>query len=152
MGWNTNVPAHDLDELWVALACPDRGHVANEPEKKTRDPQAQTKTKGCGYRAVQNGNRPRRPTHQDWFSQGAMNGRNKACDLLLHQITTPPPNEKNDRKKLDAAKAIDRPNTIWTKRRKPPEVSPNASDRPVVIITMTPMIFATGPSIDCRSD
>jgi hypothetical protein len=37
---------------------------------------------------------------------------NEARDLLIHQITTPPPNEKNDRKKLDAAKAIDSPNTI----------------------------------------
>jgi hypothetical protein len=29
-----------------------------------------------------------------------------------HQTSAPPPNEKNDRKKLDAAKAIDRPKTI----------------------------------------
>ncbi|RKP28171.1 hypothetical protein SYNPS1DRAFT_20478 [Syncephalis pseudoplumigaleata] len=39
----------------------------------------------------------------------------------------PPPKEKNDRKKLDAAKAIERPNTIWISRRKPPDVSPKAS-------------------------
>jgi hypothetical protein len=43
-----------------------------------------------------------------------------------HQTSAPPPNEKNDRKKLDAAKAMDRPKTIWIRRRKPPEVSPKA--------------------------
>ena len=57
-------------------------------------------------------------------------GVTKPADLWTHQITTPPPNEKNDRKKLDAANAIDRPNTIWMSLRYPPEVSPNASDSP----------------------
>jgi hypothetical protein len=41
-----------------------------------------------------------------------MNRRDVSWDLGVHQITTPPPNEKNDRKKLEAANAIDRPNTI----------------------------------------
>src|SRR5215468_2832754 len=75
---------------------------------------------------------------------------NEAGDLLIHQITTPPPNEKNERKKLEAAKAIDRPNTIWINLRKPPDVSPNASDSPVTMMMMTAMILATGPSTDCR--
>src|SRR5579872_1339164 len=74
----------------------------------------------------------------------------EARDLSTHQITTPPPNEKNDRKKLDAAKAIDRPNTIWISLRKPPDASPNASDNPVTMMMMTAMILATGPSTDCR--
>src|SRR6185437_4039091 len=65
-------------------------------------------------------------------------------------MTTPPPKEKNDRKKLEAAKAIDRPNTIWISLRKPPDVSPNASERPVTMMMMTAMILATGPSTDCR--
>jgi hypothetical protein len=30
----------------------------------------------------------------------------------FHQTSAPPPNWKKDRKKLDAAKAIDRPKTI----------------------------------------
>src|SRR5579872_7500395 len=74
----------------------------------------------------------------------------EARDLSAHQITTPPPNEKNYRKKLEAAKAIDRPNTIWINLRKPPEVSPKASERPVTMMMMTAMILATGPSTDCR--
>jgi hypothetical protein len=36
----------------------------------------------------------------------------KTSDRIVHQITTPPPKEKNDRKKLEAANAIERPNTI----------------------------------------
>src|SRR6201991_1384718 len=79
-----------------------------------------------------------------------MHGRNKSWDLLIHQITTPPPNEKNERKKLDAANAMDRPNTIWINLRKPPDVSPKASDSPVTMMMMTAMILATGPSTDCR--
>src|ERR1700751_5314641 len=74
----------------------------------------------------------------------------EARDLFDHQITTPPPNEKNDRKKLDGAKAIDKPNTIWMSRRKPPDVSPNASESPVTMMMMTAMILATGPWTDCR--
>ena len=54
-----------------------------------------------------------------------------------HQTSAPPPNEKNDRKKLDAANAIDRPKTIWIRRRDPPDVSPKASDRPVMMMTIT---------------
>ena len=42
------------------------------------------------------------------------------------------------------------PKTIWISRRKPPLVSPKASVRPVTMIMMTAMIFATGPSIDSR--
>src|SRR3546814_18967928 len=69
-----------------------------------------------------------------------------------HQTSAPPPKEKNDRKKLDAANAIDRQNTIWIRRRAPPEVSPKASVRPVMMMIITAMILATGPSIDSRMD
>src|SRR3546814_2503303 len=67
-----------------------------------------------------------------------------------HQTSAPPPKEKKERKKLDAANAIERPKTIWIRRRNPPEVSPNASVRPVTMMMITARIFATGPSTDCR--
>ena len=60
--------------------------------------------------------------------------------------------EKKDRKKLDAAKAIDRPKTIWISRRKPPDVSPKASVRPVTVMMITEMILATGPCTDSRME
>src|SRR3546814_19119021 len=51
-----------------------------------------------------------------------------------------------------AAKAIDRPNTIWISRRNPPEVSPKSRLRPVTMMMITATILATGPSIDSRID
>ena len=81
-----------------------------------------------------------------------MDGRVEAGDRFcpLHQISAPPPNWKKDRKKELAAKAIDRPKTIWIRRRNPPELSPNASVRPVMMMTITDMTLATGPWIDSR--
>src|SRR3546814_18368697 len=67
-----------------------------------------------------------------------------------HAISAPPPNEKKDRKKLDAAKAIDRPKMIWISRRNPPAVSPNASVSPVTMMMITATIFATGPWTDSK--
>ena len=45
---------------------------------------------------------------------------------------------------------MESPKTIWIRRRKPPEVSPKASDKPVMMITITATIRATGPSIDAN--
>src|SRR5207248_10185323 len=103
----------------------------------------------CGERAVENRDRARRAAEQDVLGERAMNGCCKSGDLV-HQTSAPPPKEKNERKKELAANAIERPNTIWINRRKPPEVSPNASVSPVTMMMMTAMILATGPSIDCR--
>src|SRR6266851_3554029 len=91
----------------------------------------------------------RRAAEQNVFGERAMNGCCESGDLF-HQTSAPPPKEKNDRKKELAAKAIERPNTIWISRRKPPEVSPNASVSPVTMMMITAMILATGPSTDCR--
>src|SRR5260221_1597716 len=107
MTGNAQMSAHHIDEGGIALGGPDGGHVADEPEGKTRDPQPQSKSKGCRQRSVDDRDRARRAAHQDRFGQRPMNGHNKTCNRLIHQITTPPPKEKNDRKKLKAANAID---------------------------------------------
>src|SRR3546814_19441297 len=73
------------------------------------------------------------------------------CSGAHHAISAPPPKEKKDRKKLDAAKAIDRPKMIWISRRKPPAVSPNASGSPVTIMMLPATIFATGPWTDSNT-
>ena len=101
---------------------------------------------------LSDGDRARRTAEQDRFGQRAMDRRVEARDGLagLHQTSAPPPKEKNDRKKLDAAKAIERPKTIWISRRKPPDVSPKASVRPVTMMMITAMILATGPSTEFR--
>src|SRR5690242_16515693 len=106
------MPADDLDKVRVALGGPDGSHVPDKPEQEARNPEPQADAqRGC-ERAVNNGDRAWRPAHQDGLSQGPVDRCHEAWNLSLHQITTPPPNEKKDRKKLEAAKAIDRPNTI----------------------------------------
>ena len=109
---NAKMSAHDVDKRRIALGCPDGGHVADEPQDKARDPEPKPEPQGCSKRTVDDRDRPWRAAHQDWLSERAMNEHDKACDWFIHQITTPPPKEKNERKKLEAANAIDRPNTI----------------------------------------
>src|SRR5467141_154386 len=150
MAGDTQMAAHHVDELRIALRGPDRGGLTENPKQETGDPQPQAETKSCGERAVENRDRARRAAEQDVLGKRAMNGCCKSGDPLLHQTSAPPPKEKKERKKELAAKAIERPNTIWISRRKPPEVSPNASVRPVTMMMITAMILATGPSTDCR--
>src|SRR5215471_17870653 len=153
MRWITQVSAHDVDELRVALCGPDRRHVTDRPEHKSCDPEAQPQSDSSRERAVGDRDRAGRTAKQDRLRQGAMDRRFEPGDRIVdlaHQTRAPPPNEKNDRKNELAANAIERPNTIWTRRRKPPDVSPKASVRPVTMMMITAMIFATGPSIDCR--
>ncbi len=116
------------------------------------DPEAQAKADRGGQRAVDDRDRARRAAEQDRLGQRAMDRRLEAGDALglLHRDQRPAAELKNDRKKLDAAKAIDRPKTIWISRRKPPAVSPKASVRPVMMMMITEMILATGPWTDSR--
>src|ERR1700733_3893640 len=146
------VPAHHVDEGRVALGGPDRREMTYEPDGSAYDPQTQPQTHRSGKGAVDNRHRSRRATEQDRLGQGAVDGRVKAGDGvgLIHQTSAPPPNWKKDRKKLDAAKAIDRPKTIWISRRNPPEVSPKASVSPVMTMMITEMTLATGPCTESR--
>src|SRR6266446_8832893 len=74
--------------------------------------------------------------HLAWAREG---------ERWAHVISAPPAKLKNVRKKELAAKAIERPKTIWINRRIPPEVSPKASAKPEPMMMMTAMILATGP-------
>lgn len=112
MGWDAQVTAHHFDECGVSLGSPYSRRVPNGPEQETGDPQAQSEPKGCGERPVNDGDRPGCSAHQDRLSQSPVHRRDKSCDGLVHHTTTPPPNEKNDKKKLEAANAIESPNTI----------------------------------------
>src|SRR6266851_9499013 len=150
MTGDAQMAAHHVDELRIALRGPDRGGLTENPEQETREPQPQAETERRCQGAVEDRDRARRAAEQDVLGERAMNGCCKSENPLLHQTSAPPPKEKNDRKKELAAKAIERPNTIWISRRKPPEVSPNASVRPVTMMMITAMILETGPSTDCR--
>jgi hypothetical protein len=146
------VTAHHVNKGGIALGGPDGSEMAGQPDRSADDPQAKSKPNGGGQRSVDDRHRAWRAAEQDRFGQCTVDGGIEAGDglLVLHQTSAPPPNWKNERKKLDAAKAIDRPKTIWIRRRKPPEVSPNASVRPVMMMTITEMTLATGPWIDSK--
>src|SRR4029079_12009748 len=150
MGGDAQMPPCDFDKQRIAFCGPDGGGMAKRAEQEDGNPQPQAEAKRCGHGAVEDGDRPRRAAEQDRFGQSAVHRRRKTFHGPVHQIRPPPPNEKNARKKLDAANAIDNPNTIWIRRRKPPEVSPKASVRTVTMMVITARILATGPSTDCR--
>src|SRR5690349_11100 len=102
------MPAGDFDEVRIALGRADGGHVADEPKQEARDPEAQTDAQRSCERAVEDGDGAWRTAHQDRLGQRAMDWSFEAWDPSVHQ--------------LEAAKAIDRPNTIWINLRKPPDV------------------------------
>src|SRR6266540_2088792 len=150
MGWDAQMASCSLDKERIALRGPDGSGMTDCPDQEARDPQPQAEAERSGNGAVDDGDRTRRAAEQDRFGQRAVHRNCKTFNRPVHQISTPPPNEKNARKKLEAANAIDRPKTIWIRRRKPPEVSPKASVRPVTMMMITARILATGPSTDCR--
>src|SRR5690606_33761886 len=146
--------APDLDEERIAFCCPDREEMTNGPDRKANQPETKAEAHGAGQRPVHDRDGARCAAEQDMFGQRPMDryGKSWHCVELFkparHQMSAPPPKEKNDRKNELAANAMESPKTIWIRRRKPPEVSPNASARPVAIMTMTAMILATGHSMD----
>src|SRR3546814_1760664 len=104
-----------------------------------------------GDRAVDDGDPARRAAEQDRRPEAPVDGSLEAFAMLAgtvqdrsHAISAPPPTLKKLRKKLDAAHAIDRPNTIWMRRRTPPLLSPNASVSPSAMMPRTATIFAPG--------
>jgi hypothetical protein len=104
----------------------------NGPKQDADQPEPQAEAERLRQRAVEDGDRARGAAKQDgsvsarW--RGAVNPGTGSS------ISAPPPKEKKERKKLEAAKAMLRPKTIWMRRRKPPNVSA--------------MSLATGPSMD----
>ncbi|KAG0774644.1 hypothetical protein G6F22_013900 [Rhizopus arrhizus] len=142
-----DVPGKHGHELRIDTRTPDRQRVADDPEHHARNPQLQAQPDGGGQRAVGNRHGARCTAHQDRLGQRAMQrhlepGRE---GVRPAHTTAPPEKLKKDRKKLEAAKAMLKPNTIWISLRKPPDVSPKASARPVAMMMMTATMRATGP-------
>lgn len=101
-------PQH-FGKIGIALRCEHGNGVACCPEQNPGDPHPQTEPERRRYRAVDDGQGARRTSQQNRFGQRAMQRNLEAFD---HETSAPPPNEKNERKKLDAANAMERPNTI----------------------------------------
>ncbi len=121
------------------MAAHTASDMADQPERPPTNPEAKPEADGGGERAVDDRHRARRAAEQDRLGQRAMDGASKPAIGASCSIRPAPRRRswKKVRKKLDAAKAIDRPNTIWISRRKPPEVSPKASVRPVTMMMIT---------------
>src|SRR5258708_4475198 len=116
MGGIAEGPAHHIDELRIALRPPDGGGVTHRPDQRAGDPEPEAKGDRRRERAVGDRDGPRCAPHEDRVGERAMDRREEAGHVRIddrsHQTSAPPEKEKKDRKKLDAAKAIDRPNTI----------------------------------------
>src|SRR5215470_959191 len=112
-----HVPAYDLHKVGIALGSPDCRQVPDHPENKPCDPQAQAQADGGRQRTVEDGDRSWCACEQDRLRERAVDWRLEAGNELMgndigHQMSAPPAKEKKDRKKDEAANAIDRPKTI----------------------------------------
>src|SRR3546814_20499736 len=116
--------------------------MADRPDGETGEPEPKAQADRTGERAIDDREAARRAAEQDRFGQRPMDRSDETRHLAVaaHQTSAPPPKEKKDRKKLDAAKAIDRTNTMCTTRRKTPDVSPKARPNTVQRRTPTPQI------------
>jgi len=103
------MPPQHFREGGISFGCKHRNGVSGGPEQYSGNPHPQTKTERRCDRSVDDCQRTRGAREQDRFGQRAMQRNLEAFD---HETSAPPPNEKNDRKKLEAAKAMERPNTI----------------------------------------
>src|SRR5262245_7450655 len=114
----TEMSAHHVDERRIALGRPDRCQMADQPDRSAGDPQTKAEANGGGERANDDDDRSGRAGQKERFCERAMDGCVKAGNgfALVHHTSAPPLNEKKLRKKLEAAKAMDKPNTIWINR------------------------------------
>ncbi|GGA01499.1 hypothetical protein GCM10019071_35140 [Sphingobium fuliginis] len=89
--------------------------VASGPEQHPGEPLLEAKANSGGQRAVDDGEHARCAAQENGTSERAVDRHLKSLHMLAiagHAISAPPPKLKKLRKKLEAAKAIDRPKTI----------------------------------------
>src|SRR5690606_15896055 len=149
-----DVPSKDLHELRIDARTPRRQRMADDPKHHAGNPQLQAQPDSGGQRAVGDRHGARRTAQQDRLGQRAMQRHLEAVREGVRgtHTTAAPEKMKKGRKKLEAAKAMDRPKTIWISLRNPPDVSPKASARPVAMMMITATMRATGPCMDSRMD
>src|SRR3546814_19391670 len=103
-------------EVRGRLASDDDGEAgADHSHDETSDPEPEHEPDRGSQRSIDDGERTRRAGEQDRFGERAMHRHREAGQVLLHQTSAPPPKLKKERKKELAAKATDRPKTIWIK-------------------------------------
>src|SRR3546814_4835313 len=111
----TPCPTRRPSDLREAVPC--------RPEHQPGQPLLEAEANGGGQRAIDDRDTARRTAEQDWAPERTMDRCLEPFEMLAtaaHAMSAPPPKLKKERKKLEAAKAIDKPTTIWMRRRKTP--------------------------------
>src|SRR5258708_7788265 len=134
-----DVPREDGGELRVHPREPQRDDMTGDIETDADQPELHAEPNRSRQRPQRDRDAPRHAGQEDWLGERAVQrdgeSRHRAgARERDHDTSAPPAKLKKVRKKLDAANAIDNPNTIWMRRRNPPEVSPKARVRPVVMM------------------
>src|SRR3546814_8694337 len=75
------MPAHDIDELRIALRGPYGRKMTGRPDCKSDQPKTQAETEGGRESAIEDRNRTRRAAEQDMFGQGAVHRHRKTRHL-----------------------------------------------------------------------
>src|SRR3546814_19542356 len=106
---------------------------------QTGQPWLEAQTDCRRERSIDDRQAARSAAEQQRAPERTVNRHFETVDMLAvprHEISAPPPKLKKERKKDDAANAIDRPNTNWIRRRTPPAVSTKARvrDRKSVVL------------------
>ena len=120
MAFLTEVAEQHRREMRVAPGGEDGEAVPRRPQDDAGDPLLEPEPDRGGDRAVDDRESTRGAAEQDRRPERAVDRHLKPGDVLgagvvdgpAHAISAPPPKLKKLRKKLDAANAIDRPNTI----------------------------------------
>lgn len=103
----------DGGKMRVALRGEDGYRMSHRPESDAGDPELEPDAERGRDRAVDNRHGARSAAEQNRLGERPMQRDFEAVDRAAgHDTSAPPPNEKNERKKLEAAKAIEMPKTI----------------------------------------
>ena len=143
------MPPCDVHELRIAPRCPDRHHVAKREETSRAIHNCRPRPMAPASVALAIASPRRAPPSKICSVSARWTGTTKPASRLDALFSIRPALRRRRKKRRgrrdDAAKAIDRPKTIWISRRNPPEVSPKASASPVAMMMITATILATGP-------
>jgi hypothetical protein len=151
------MPAHDVDELRIALGRPDRREMADGPDGEADEPEAQAEADGAASvplrMAMERGAPPSRMARSAPMDRDEKPGTASSLRGGPPSDQRPAAEREEGQEEARAGGEGDRQaEHDLDQRRKPPDVSPKASVRPVTMMMMTAMILATGPSIDWRID
>lgn len=96
----------------IAFCREDGERMPDYPKRQASDPQPQAEFERRRNRAIDDRDGSWGTGQEDRLSERAVQRHLEPLYVRAHDTSAPPPNEKKVRKKLDAAKAIDMPNTI----------------------------------------